>query len=302
ARPMAELSQLVEDLVQLGVLATLAQLALLVVATWLALRFMRVGVSVALGRLFDREAQEGTAQELSAVEVERRRHTLDGLISRALRAVILVIAFVMALGVLNFDVTPAIAGLGILGLAVSLGSQNLVRDYVAGAFILIENQYARGDIVQIAGVTGTVEDVSLRRTSLRDLDGTLHTVPHGLVQVSSNLTRSWSRINLDVPVPYDEDVAAATAAIDAAGRAMGQDRAWKRYVLDPPRVARVERLAEQGVVLKVLGQVAATHRFEATGELRGRILAEFERQGLIIGWRPVPADRPRREQQEEQPT
>jgi moderate conductance mechanosensitive channel len=269
------------------------KLVVLLLATLLALRFTHAVVRFALGRLFDRESQEGSARELSAVEIERRRTTLEGLLYRSLRVIIVVIAFVMALAVLRLDITPAIAGLGILGLAISLGSQNLVRDYVAGAFVLIENQYARGDIVEIVGITGTVEDVSLRRTSLRDLDGTLHTIPHGLIQVSSNLTRSWSRVNLDVPIPYDEDLGAARAAIDVAGRSMAEDPAWKSHVLKTPRTVRVERLAEQGVVLKVLGQVAATHRFEATGELRGRILAEFDRQGLIMGWRPVPADRRR---------
>jgi moderate conductance mechanosensitive channel len=289
-----------EELVRLGLLAIVVQLLLILLVTWLALRFVHVTVRIGLGRLFDREASEGTAQELSVVEVERRRLTLEGLLYRGLRVVVIVIAFVMALAVLGLDVTPAIAGLGILGLAISLGSQNLVRDYLAGAFVLIENQYARGDIVQVAGITGTVEDVSLRRTSIRDLDGTLHTVPHSLIQVSSNLTRSWARINLDLPLPYDESLAAARAAVDAAGREMAEDPAWRRYVLKPPRVVRVERLAEQGLVLKVLGQVAATHRFEATGELRGRILAAFEREGLIVGWRPVPADRPPRSQQQEE--
>ncbi|HVM31276.1 MAG TPA: mechanosensitive ion channel family protein [Candidatus Limnocylindrales bacterium] len=297
---MGDQSVLAEDFIRLGLVAVAVQLGLIVVLAWVALRFIQVTVGIALGRLFDREKDEGTAQDLSAVEVERRRQTLEGLLYRALRLIVLVIAFVMALAVLGLDITPAIAGLGILGLAISLGSQNLVRDYLAGAFVLIENQYARGDVVQIAGITGTVEDVSLRRTSVRDLDGTLHSIPHSLIQVTSNLTRSWSRINVDLPLPYDEDLPAARAAIDAAGREMAADPAWKRYVLKPARVARVERLAEQGLVLKVLGQVAATHRFEATGELRGRILAAFEREGLIVGWRPVPTDRPPRTQQQEE--
>jgi moderate conductance mechanosensitive channel len=289
-----------DEFIRLGLLAIGVQLVLLLLVTWLALRFVHTAVRFGMGRLFDREASEGTAQELSAVEVERRRLTLEGLLYRGLRAVVILIAFVMALAVLGLDITPAIAGLGILGLAVSLGSQNLVRDYLAGAFVLIENQYARGDVVQVAGITGTVEDVSLRRTSVRDLDGTLHTVPHSLIQVSSNLTRSWARINLDLPVPYDEDLAAARSAIDAAGREMSEDPAWRRYVLKPPRVVRIERLAEQGLMLKVLGQVAATHRFEAVGELRGRILARFDSENLIVGWRPIPADRPPRRKTEEQ--
>jgi moderate conductance mechanosensitive channel len=292
---MPDLQPLIDELIRTWPIILL-QLLIVVVATWIALRFMRITVHAALGRLFEREAAEGASQDLSAVEVERRRATLESLLNQSLRVIILIIGFLMALNVLRLDIGPAIAGLGLLGLAISLGTQNMVRDYVAGAFVLIENQYGRGDIVQLAGVTGTVEDVSLRRTAVRDLDGTLHTVPHGLIQVSSNLTRRWARINLDVPLSYDEDQARVAAAINQAGQELADDPAWKRLVLKQPRVLRVERLAETGLVVKVLGTVAATHRFEAAGELRGRILDACRREGLIIGWRPVP-DRSAEEEQ-----
>jgi moderate conductance mechanosensitive channel len=285
---MADLANLVDQLSRAGVLVVGAQLLLVLLAAVIALRFAHVTVSVALSRLFYRETTEGTAQELSAGEVERRRATLDGLLYRTLRVIVLIIAFLMLLRVLNLDIGPAIAGLGIVGLAIGLGTQNLVRDYVAGAFVLIENQYSRGDVVAIAGVTGVVEDVSLRRTSLRDADGTLHTVPHGLIDVTSNLTRSWANINIDVPVSYDENLTRVSEAIDHAGREFAADSAWKASILEPPRVLRVERLAEQGILLKVVGSVAATQRFEAAGELRRRIVAEFDRRGLVLGWRPMP--------------
>lgn len=285
---MAELTGLLDQLSRAGVLVVAAQLLLVVLATAIALRFAHVTVTAALSRLFYRETTEGTAQELSAGEVERRRATLDGLLYRTLRVIVLIIAFLMLLRVLDLDIGPAIAGLGIVGLAIGLGTQNLVRDYVAGAFVLIENQYSRGDVVSIAGVTGVVEDVSLRRTSLRDTDGTLHTVPHGLIAVTSNLTRSWANINIDVPVSYDEDLNRVSAAIDEAGREFAADPAWKASILEPPRLLRVEQLAEQGLLLKVVGSVAATQRFEAAGELRRRIVAEFERKGLVLGWRAVP--------------
>jgi moderate conductance mechanosensitive channel len=285
---MADLTNLLDQLSRAGVLVVVAQLLLVVLATVIALRFAQVTVTAALSRLFHRETTEGTAQELSAGEVERRRATLDRLLYRTLRVIVLVIGFLMLLRVLNLDIGPAIAGLGIAGLAIGLGTQNLVRDYVAGAFVLIENQYSRGDVVTIAGVSGVVEDVSLRRTSLRDTDGTLHTVPHGLIDVTSNLTRSWANINIDVPVSYDEDLTRVSEAIDQAGREFAADPAWKASILEPPRVLRVEQLAEQGMLLKVVGSVAATQRFEAAGELRRRIVAEFDRQGLILGWRLVP--------------
>ena len=289
---MASLQATWNELVRLGVVDIGLKLLLILVATFLALRFARLTVDAALRRLFQREVEEGAAQDVSALELQRRRDTLDGLINRSLRVIILIIAFLMALQVMRLDIGPAIAGLGLAGLALSLGTQHLVRDYVAGAFVLIENQYSKGDVVGIAGVTGTVEDISLRRTTVRDLDGTVHYVPHGLIQTSSNLTRTWAGINVDVPVPYDEDLDRMTAAIDASGRRLAEDSRWGGRIVDAPRVVRVENLAEQGIVLKVIGSVGAPHRFAATGELRRLIVEECEREGLTLGWRAVPSQRP----------
>jgi small conductance mechanosensitive channel len=264
------------------------QILLVVAATLIALRFARVTVNAALDRLFAREVAEGTAQDVPRLEVERRRHTLEGLVYRAVRVMVLIIAFLMVLGVLNLDIGPAIAGLGIVGLALSLGAQHLVRDYVAGAFVLIENQYSKGDVVSIAGVTGAVEDVSLRRTTLRDFDGTVHYVPHGLIQTTSNLTRTWAAINLDVPVPFEQDLARVSAAVDAAAQQLLADPEWTTKILEAPRVVRVERIAEAGLVVKVFGTVAPASRFNAAGELRRRIVEECARGGVVIGWRAVP--------------
>jgi len=266
---------------ELGVIA--AQLVLIALVAALALRFSRLGVSAIISALLDREVSEGTAQELSAIEVTKRKATLQGLATSMLRAVILAIALLMALQAFHLDITPALAGLGIIGFALGLGAQHLVRDYIAGAFILIENQYAKGDVVRIADVSGSVEDYSLRRTTLRDLDGTVHTVPNGLIGVSSNLTRVWARINLDVTVAHGTDLDAASELVDGIGRAMATDPVWRRRVLEPPRVERVSSLAAEGVTLKILGSVRAADRWAATGELRKRMATAFAAAGIEIG-------------------
>ena len=283
-----DLSQLFEQLRIAGFWNAALQLLLIVVATVVALMFARATVNVALGRLFAREATEGTAQDVPAIEVERRRSTLEGLTYRAVRILILIIAFLMILRVLNLDIGPAIAGLGIVGLALSLGAQHVVRDYVAGAFVFIENQYSKGDLVSIAGLTGTVEDLSLRRTTLRDYDGTLHYVPHGLIQTASNLSRTWAAVNLDVPVPYEQDLDNVTAVVDEAAKRLAEEPGMRGAVLDAPRVVRVERLAETGLILKVFGRVTPTNRYAASGALRRLILDEAARRGVVVGWRAVP--------------
>ncbi len=288
---MSELQQIWDQLIANRWWVIVGQLLLIVIFTLIALRFARSSVHAALDRLFAREAAEGTAQELSAVELKRRRETLEGLAFRALRVMILVIAFLMTMSVLRLDIGPAIAGLGIIGLALSLGTQNLVRDYVAGAFVLIENQYSKGDVITIAAQTGTVEDISLRRTVLRAEDGTVHFVPHGLIQTASNLSRSWAGITLDIPVPYEEDLAAVTQAIDRAGQRLAEDPQWRAAVFETPRVEHVERLAESGITVHVTGSIAALHRQTIPGVLRGLILEEASSRGLTLGWRAVPEGR-----------
>jgi small-conductance mechanosensitive channel len=232
--------------------------------------------------LLDREANEGTAQELSAVELKKRMDTLDDLGARGIQAFIVVIAALMILDKLGLEIGPAVAGLGVIGIAIGFGAQTLVRDYLNGALILIENQYSKGDVVQLAGVAGTVEDFNLRRTTVRDIDGVVHSIPNGEIKVASNLTRVWARINQDVTVAYGTDMDKAIEVVDAVGRAMADDPVWKRRILEAPRVERVEALAEYGVTLKILGSVRAPEQWAASGEFRKRLLAALQANGIDI--------------------
>jgi small conductance mechanosensitive channel len=248
---------------------------LIVVIALVVIRLASLFVRGLVKALLDREATEGTAQELSAVEIRKRMDTLETLGTNVIRLFVFLIALVMILGELGLDIGPAVAGLGVVGIAVGFGTQSIVRDYFTGALILIENQYSKGDVVTIAGVSGTVEDFSLRRTTLRDLDGVVHTVPNGEVHVASNRTRVWARINQDVTVAYGTDIEKATQVVNDVGTAMAADPAWRRRVMEPPHVERIEALAEYGVTLKVLGLVRATEQWAAGGELRKRLLAAF---------------------------
>jgi moderate conductance mechanosensitive channel len=227
-------------------------IVLIIVVALVLLRASRLFVHGIVKALMDREATEGTAQELSAVELKKRMDTLDGLGGNVIRFFIVVIAGLMILRSFGLDIGPAVAGLGVVGVAVGFGAQHLVRDYLNGALILIENQFSKGDVIRVAGVSGTVEDFSLRRTTLRDLDGVVHTVPNGEIMVASNLTRVWARINQDVTLAYGTDIEKATTVVDEVGRAMATDKAWKRRVLEAPRVDRVAALAEYGITLKIL--------------------------------------------------
>jgi moderate conductance mechanosensitive channel len=260
----------------------LLPLLLILIVAVIALRLARIFVHGVVKTLLDRETTEGTAQELSAVEIGKRMDTLDALLGNALRFFILIIAGLMIMGQLGLEIGPAVAGLGVIGIAVGFGAQSMVRDYLNGALILVENQYAKGDVVRIGGVAGTVEDFTLRRTTLRDLDGVVHTVPNGEVKVASNLTRVWSRINQDVTVAYGTDIDKAIEVVDAVGREIASEPLWHRRILEAPRVERVEALAEYGVTLKILGTVRAPDQWAASGELRKRLLAAFKANDIEI--------------------
>ncbi len=257
-------------------------IVLIVIVALIAVRLANMFVHGIVKALLDREAFEGTAQELSAVELKKRMDTLESLLGNALRFFIIVIAGLMVMGRLGLDIGPAVAGLGVVGIAVGFGAQNMVRDYLNGAYILVENQFAKGDVVRIAGVAGSVEDFTLRRTTLRDLDGVVHTVPNGEIKVASNLTRVWSRINQDVTVAYGTDIDKAMAVVEEVGRQMTGEPAWKRRILEAPRVERVQALGEFGITLKILGTVRAPDQWAAAGELRKRLLAAFAANGIEI--------------------
>ncbi len=265
-----------------ALVAKAVPILVIVVAAALAIWLAGIFVHGIVKTLLDREATEGTAQELSAIELKKRMDTLDGLGANVIRALVIAIAGLMILAQLGLDIGPAIAGLGVVGIAVGFGAQTLVRDYLTGALILLENQFSKGDVVRVAGVEGTVEDFNLRRTTLRDLDGIVHTVPNGAIIVASNLTRVWARINEDVTVAYGTDVDRAIDVVDAVGKEMITDPVWKRRILEVPRVERVEALAEYGITLKILGSVRATDQWSAAGEYRKRLLAALQASGIEI--------------------
>ena len=255
---------------------------------------MRTFVHRTVTAVFDREVADGTARELSAVEIHKRIETLSTLGTNVIQAFVLIIALVMILGELGLDIAPAIAGLGVVGIAVGFGSQSLVRDYFNGSLILIENQFSRGDVISIAGVTGTVEEFSLRRTTIRDLDGIVHTVPNGEIKVASNRTRVWARINLDVTVAYGTDIERAT---DRRQRGRRRDGGGPGLAPDRPRgAARRARRGAGGVRDHAQGagpgpgdRAAGRQPASSAGACSWRSRATASRSRSRSGWCSRPA-------------
>ncbi|MFI5262259.1 MAG: mechanosensitive ion channel family protein, partial [Candidatus Limnocylindrales bacterium] len=213
-------------------------------------------------------------------ETRKRLATVETLARYVWVVFVVVVTSLTVLSQLGVDITPAVAGLGIVGVAIGFGSQAIVRDYFGGTLILLENQYAKGDMVTLVGVTGAVEDFTLRRTVLRDADGIVHNVPNGAIVVASNRTRTWRRINQDVVIAYGQDVERAITILDAVGQALATDPGWRERILEVPRVDRVEMLGDQGVTLKILGTVRATDFTAVASELRRRLATAMGSSGL----------------------
>jgi len=259
-----------------------AVLAILVVA-FLFMRLARMFVAGMAETLLKREHVEGTAKEVSVVELKKRQDTIEGLGVNVIRSFVAVIAGLMILeAAFKVDIGPAVAGLGIVGIAIGLGTQHLVRDYLNGVLILIENQYDKGDVVCIAGLSGKVEDFTLRRTTLRDADGSLHTVPNGQINVASNLTRVFAHVNQDVQVVYGTDIDRAESVVEDMGRAMAEDARWEHRILEAPHVDQVSALGDYGVTLRITAKVRASEQWVVAGELRKRILTAFAANRIEI--------------------
>jgi small conductance mechanosensitive channel len=215
-------------------------------------------------------------------ELEKRADTLGDVVFRTVVVVTLLVTALTLLSNAGFDITPVLAGAGVIGLAVGLGAQSLIRDALNGLFILLENQYARGDVVTLAGVNGFVEDVNLRRTLLRDQDGTLHSIPNSAVAVASNHTKRWSRVHLNVGVALSEDVQRVMALIDRVGGEIAADSRYAPLVVSPPRALWIDGMGAGSVQIKVLGDTRPGAQWEVAGELRRRVQQACREQQIQL--------------------
>ncbi len=214
---------------------------------------------------------------------EEQTRTLAGILHSTGSAVIWAAALLAALPELGINVTPFAAAAGLASpprRALGFGAQHLVRDLINGFFIIFEDQFAVGDTVRIGEATGRVEHLTLRRTVVRDLTGTLWTIPNGEVRQLANLSRDWSQIFVDVPAADPASVDRVFAALEAVCAQFRADPAWTPALVDGPRVLGVESLTPSGAAFRLQLRTAPTRQHDAARELRRRILARFEQDGI----------------------
>jgi small-conductance mechanosensitive channel len=217
-------------------------------------------------------------------EVEKRRQTLGAVLTRWVTALIVVVAVLMILSEVGISITPVLATAGVAGIVIGFGAQGVVKDLLRGTFIVAQNLYNKGDVVKVAGITGLVEDVSVWRTTMRDLDGIVHTIPSGEITTVSNYTKEWSRVNLNIPVAYGEDLDRVTEVINRVAEELANDDTFGPMIIGTPKVLRVDSFGDSGIEIKVLGETKPLKQWDVAGELRKRIKKAFDIEGIEIPW------------------
>ncbi len=275
--PLEPTSALIDSAGMLSRLITTGvPIAAIIVGAWLVYAIGRASIVRACRRVINKRfAADDAAQQ-------RRADTLIQVFSSILGVTIFIIAALMIFERAGVAIGPLLAGAGVAGVAIGFGAQYIVRDVIGGLFALLENQYRAGDIVSVGNVAGVVEDISLRTVSLRDLDGAVHHIPHGEVQMVTNWSEEYARVNLNVPVAYESDLEHVIRVINGVGEAMAHDEYWGPKIREAPAFLRVDKFGDSAMEIKVLGEVEPLQHPAVTGELRKRLKIAFDEEGIIM--------------------
>ena len=248
------------------------KLLVIVVLAFVLIRLMKAVINRLLA--FSRRESGARAQQL---------RTAAGVIGSVGTFVIVFLALMQILPVLGVNMGPLLASAGVAGLAIGFGAQTLVHDVINGFFILLENQYAVGDVVRVAGVKGTVEAMTMRNTTLRDDDGTLHIVPNSEIKIVSNLTRDWAQVALHVSVAYNEDSDKVVKLLNDVAQEVRNDPGFSEDIVADPQVPGIERVASGEVDYLMLVKTRPGRQYAVTRELRRRIKECFQKNNIQAG-------------------
>ncbi|EDX75132.1 transporter, MscS family [Coleofasciculus chthonoplastes PCC 7420] len=218
----------------------------------------------------------------SAQRSQLRVSTVSGVTKNIITLSFSAIGLLVALAAIGIDIGPLLAGAGIIGLGLSLASQNLIKDAINGFFILLEDQYAVGDVITVGDVGGFVEMINLRITQLRDAEGRLITVPNSEVRIVANLSSNWSRADLNIPVTYQADVDKALDLVRQVAHEMLMTQMWRERILDEPDILGVDNFGDRGFIIRVWIKTQPLKQWEVAREFRRRLKAAFDEAGILL--------------------
>lgn len=240
------------------------------------LRFSMIRLEVSLKR----RAQEN--EDVDSAEVEKRIHTLLGIIHSAIKIILWVIFLMIMLKKFNVDIGPILASAGILGLAIGFGAQELVRDFISGFFILLENQVRKGDVAIINGTGGLVEHIELRTITLRDFSGIIHIFQNGKINTLSNMTKGWSAMVFNIGVAYKEDVQKVMDIMKEVGDELQGDDAFKNDFVEPIEIFGLEEFGDSALVIRARIKTIPSRQWAVGREYRKRVKVAFDNKGIEI--------------------
>jgi small-conductance mechanosensitive channel len=224
----------------------------------------------------------GDTNPINLMRATQRTETIGSVLRSVATFAVSAIAFALILGVFGINLGPLIAGAGIVGVALGFGSQNLVRDFLSGIFMLLEDQYGVGDIIDVGEASGVVEAISLRTTRLRDVQGTVWYVPNGEIRRVGNKSQLWARAVLDLRVSYETDVPKAMEVIKQVADEVWHDPAWSDKIIEEPEVWGIEEFRASDIVIRLVLKVQPGTQWSVGREIRARLLLAFERAGVEI--------------------
>jgi small-conductance mechanosensitive channel len=249
----------------------------ILLGAWLVRRFAARVISSIVNRTVRTDLSPAKSDR------EKRIKTLDTLVTAIVRVGVYIIATILLIGEINPQYTTALfASAGLIGVALGFGAKDLINDFMSGIFIISENQYRVGDVIEIGGVDGVVEDITIRTTVLRDMDGNLHHVPNGSIKVTTNKTLGYSRLHEEIVVGYDTDIERLEHIINHVGEELASDPALKNKIIEPPKFLRLDGFGENGLIVKVLAKTVSGEQWEVKGAFYKRLLAAFEKNHIEI--------------------
>jgi small conductance mechanosensitive channel len=271
------------------------KMALILAVAWVVNRLARRGIrrfvasfedpalrSRTIGRMRDRTPAALLSTGPVNMRSGQRARTIGAVLRSLATVVVWTIAGLMVLGEFDVNLGPLIAGAGIVGVALGFGAQSLVKDFLSGMFMLIEDQFGVGDVIDCGEASGVVEGVSLRTTRLRDVEGTVWHVPNGEIRRVGNKSQEWSRALLDVEVAYDTDLARAKQVIKAVADELWRDEAFHTSIIEEPEVWGVERFGPDGVTVRLVVRTRPADQWMVLRELRQRLKVALDANGIEI--------------------
>lgn len=261
-----------------------AQVVAIWALAWVAFRLTRIAARRIEGMVDDHDPSITTLREKRGLTIAQLLRTVGG-------TLVLIVGLLLTLN-LFVEIGPLLAGAGILGLAVSFGAQSLVKDVITGFFLLLENQFALGDVIEVAGKSGVVEQITLRVVVLRDLEGTRHIIPNSEIRTVSNKTAGWGRAVIDIAVGVAENVDRVLAVTQDVAATLARDEEWRPLLDGTPEVWGIETIGDNRIVVRIVVRTQPGAQWGVARELRRRLKVRFDAEGIRLPGVPLVAQPP----------